>query len=195
MNCAEFTLRGTHYKFTFGFFAVWAVMIIQCGSSEISSLALIACTLHELGHIMAMHFFNIKISALTFYSGGISLRSSNPSELCSTAAEISILSAGCIVNLILMIISYAAGYQLFAMINLTLLLFNLLPLPALDGGRIIKAIAQRFSENDISAVQNSLGIIIGIAAAVFFFTKGSVSFTLPLTLALIILEGLTDGMK
>lgn len=195
MNCAEFTLHQTHYKFTFGFFAVWAVMIIQSGSSEISTMSLIACILHELGHIAAMHFFNIKISALTFYSGGISLQSRNPAELCSTAAEIIILSAGCIINLILTIISYAAGQQLFAMINLTLMLFNLLPLPALDGGRIIKAIAQRLTGNDISAVQNSIGIIFGIAAAIFFFAKGSVSFTLPLTLALIILEGLSDNMK
>lgn len=71
--------------------------------------------------------------------------------------------------------------------------FNLLPLPSLDGGRILRTVVEAISPAaDISGVQNAFGIVMGIAAAVFFFVSGSISFTLPLTLGLIVLEGLAD---
>ena len=113
--------------------------------------------------------------------------------ILSPAREIFILSAGCLVNLLLALAGTLTGSRILTGINLALMLFNLLPLPSLDGGRILRTVVEAISPAaDISGVQNAFGIVMGIAAAVFFFVSGSISFTLPLTLGLIVLEGLAD---
>jgi len=189
-SCAEFYFKGTKIRITFGFFAVWSVLIMQSPSSKAGEMALLSCLLHESGHIAAMALMGIKPKSLTFYSGGIGMKGDT---MLSPAREIFILSAGCFVNLILALWGTLAGNRIFTGINLALMLFNLLPLPCLDGGRIIKAIAECISPaHDLTGAQNIFGIAAGTAAAIFFFVSGSVSFTLPLTLGLIILEGLAE---
>ena len=97
------------------------------------------------------------------------------------------------VNLLLALVGTIMGSRIFTGINLALMLFNLLPLPSLDGGRMLRTVVEAISPAaDISGVQNAFGIVMGISAAVFFFVSGNISFTLPLTLGLIVLEGLAD---
>ena len=187
---AEFYFKGTRIRITFGFFAVWSVLIMQSPVSKAGELALLSCLLHEGGHITAMAVMGIKPQSLTFYSGGIGMKSG---AVLSPAREIFILSAGCMVNLLLALAGTIMGSRTFTGINLALMLFNLLPLPSLDGGRMLRTVVEAISPAaDISGVQNAFGIVMGIAAAVFFFVSGSISFTLPLTLGLIVLEGLAD---
>ena len=187
---AEFYFKGTRIRITFGFFAVWSVLIMQSPVSKAGELALLSCLLHEGGHITAMAVMGIKPRSLTFYSGGIGMESG---AILSPAREIFILSAGCLVNLLLALAGTLTGSRILTGINLALMLFNLLPLPSLDGGRILRTVVEAISPAaDISGVQNAFGIVMGIAAAVFFFVSGSISFTLPLTLGLIVLEGLAD---
>ena len=188
---AEFYFKGTRIRITFGFFAVWSVLIMQSPVSKAGELALLSCLLHEGGHLAAMALMGTKPRSLTFYSGGIGMKCGT---LISPARELFILSAGCTVNLLLALFGTLAGSRLFTGINLALMLFNLLPLPSLDGGRIMRTLVEILSPAaDITGVQRLLGIALGIAAAVFFFVSGSISFTLPLTLGLIILEGIADG--
>lgn len=188
---AEFYFKGTRIRITFGFFAVWSVLIMQSPVSKAGELALLSCLLHEGGHLTAMALMGTKPRSLTFYSGGIGMKCGT---LISPARELFILSAGCTVNLLLALLGTLAGSRLFTGINLALMLFNLLPLPSLDGGRIMRTLVEILSPAaDITGVQRLLGIALGIAAAVFFFVSGSISFTLPLTLGLIILEGIADG--
>ena len=51
---AEFYFKGTRIRITFGFFAVWSVLIMQSPVSKAGELALLSCLLHEGGHITAM---------------------------------------------------------------------------------------------------------------------------------------------
>lgn len=193
MYCgAEFMLRGIKIRFTFGFFAVWAILIMCC-SGRAAETALLSCLLHETGHIIAMGLMRIKVRRLIFYSGGIALSSSPPVECMDPWREIAVLSAGCAVNTVVFLTALAVGDRLTALINLALILFNMLPFSALDGGRIIKALTVRFfPAADIDGAQRICDLILGIAAAVFFILRGNVNFTLPLTLAMIILESLTE---
>ncbi len=187
----QFYFRGIKIRLTFGFFAVWSVLIVQSPVTRMGELALLCCLLHESGHIAAMAMLGVKPLSLTFYSGGISMKSGG--KLLKPSSEIFILSAGCAVNFICAAAGAALGNELLWGISLALGLFNLLPLPSLDGGRILSVIAGMTSpETDISGAQRVFGICAGICAAVFFFLKGSISFTFPLTLGLIILESLAD---
>lgn len=189
---AELSFHGIKIRFTFGFFAVWAILIM-CGSGKAAEITLISCLLHEAGHIIAMRLMKIKVRRLIFYSGGIMLTSSPPIECTGSLEEIIILSAGCIVNICVAAAAFSLGNRLWGLINLALALFNMLPFSALDGGRIIRAAAVRmFPAADIDGAGRVCDIVLGIAAAAFFMSKGNVNFTLPLTLGMIILESLTE---
>lgn len=187
-NGVQFYVCGIKIRITFGFFAVWAALIAQSPVSRAGEIALLCCLLHESGHLAAMALLGIKPRSLVFYSGGISMKSGE--RLIRPVCEIFILSAGCLINFTAAAVGAIFGNRLLWGINLALGLFNLLPLPSLDGGRILAAIVGAVSpETDISGFQRIFGILAGICAAVFFFSQGSVSFTLPLSLGLIILEG------
>lgn len=196
MDCGlDFYAGGIHFRLTFGFFAVWALLLIQSAFSETAAMAAICCGLHELGHIGAMKALKIRIRGLTFYSGGIKLKSDSLS-LRSSLTEISVLAAGPLVNLLLGAAGCIMGNRIFTGINISLLLFNLLPLSALDGGRIMSAAAEWLCPlKDVSSVFRTGDILLGIAAAVFFFMSGSVSFTLPLTMGVIVLENMVERQR
>lgn len=196
MDCGvDFYAGGVHFRLTFGFLSVWALLLLQSTFSETAAMAFVCCALHELGHIAAMKLFGIHIRGLTLYSGGARLKSDSLA-LCGTLREISVLAAGPLVNLLLGAAGCFFGNRLFAGINISLLLFNLLPLSSLDGGRILAAVSERLCPLwDIRGLFRISDIILGIGGAVLFFMSGSVSFTLPLTMGVMILEGLIDGRK
>lgn len=193
MGCgADFYAGGVHFRLTFGFLSVWALLLLQSAFSETAAAAFVCCALHELGHITAMKLLGINIRSLTLYSGGVRLRS-DPLALHGTLSELAVLAAGPLVNLLLGAAGCFFGNRLFAGINISLLLFNLLPLSSLDGGRILAAISERFCPLwDIRSFFRISDIILGMGGAVLFFMSGTVSFTLPLTMGVIILEGLVD---
>ncbi|MGN1105664.1 MAG: metalloprotease [Huintestinicola sp.] len=189
----DFYAKGIHFRFTFGFFAVWALLLLQSAFSETAAMAAISIALHESGHICAMKMLKIRIRGLTFYSGGIKLKS-DPLSLRSTLSEVAVLAAGPFVNLILGAAGCLFGSRIFAGINISLMLFNLLPLSALDGGRIIRAAADRLCPlKDFSSAFRTADILLGTMAAVFFFVSGSVSFTLPLTMGVMVMEGMWEN--
>lgn len=185
----EFTLRGLRLRFTFGFFAVWGWLMLSCKDSHAAVIALASCILHEWGHIGAMLISRVRISRLTFYSGGIKLRTRNDTGEKGLLWELAILSAGCAVNLIICIFAALANSKIWFLINLSLFLFNLLPISSLDGGRIVKALViSHFPCADIDSAQKATDIILGIALAAVFLLHGRVSFTLPLAMGLVIAE-------
>ena len=193
MSCGiDFYAKGVRFRLTFGFLAVWAMILLQSAFSDTAMAALAACLLHELGHMGAMGLSGVKIRGLTFYSGGIRLKSESLA-LRRTGTEIFILAAGPFVNLLLAVISGALGFGIFAGVNISLMLFNLLPLSMLDGGRIMAALLEHICPlKDIASAQRITDILFGGGMTVFFILSRSAGFTLPLTMALMIAEGLWD---
>ena len=67
-------------KFDFSFFAVVAFMIF-IDTSGAAVLSLIACILHEGGHLLAMAVCGANPERITFYGGGIALSKSGMESL------------------------------------------------------------------------------------------------------------------
>lgn len=160
---AEFSIGSLKVRVCFGFFA--AVMFYFYFSGEDSAgvvAALLSCFLHELGHLSAMFLFGCPPERLTLYAGGLRLTGSYTKQP-SRPQELVILSAGCAVNLALAVISHFIGAQTLALVNLSLMLTNLLPFSALDGGRILALFGSRLRKT-AAAVTAVL-----LAAAVYHF--------------------------
>ncbi|MDE5995505.1 MAG: hypothetical protein K2G56_01170 [Eubacterium sp.] len=92
--------------------------------------------LHELGHITALILFRVKpdFIKISFYGIGLKYKSN-----LSKTKEFIVLLCGPLVNLIFFLV-------LKDDINLILLLMNIFPALPLDGGRIIKLLAPKYSK-------------------------------------------------
>lgn len=105
-----------------------------CDRQNLLPPALCAAAVHELGHLGAICVVGGQVSRMRLTATG--------AELClegtlSYGRELLCALAGPLVNLLLAFVAAQAGMVVFAGINLMLGLFNLLPLSALDGGRVI----------------------------------------------------------
>lgn len=189
----EIHFRRIRIRITFGFFAVNALYILSGAAGSETVSVLLFCIMHELAHLWAMSLSDIRVSRITVYSGGFEIKSRTPIDMLPLPSRLFILSAGCAANILAAIIFKLMGFQLWSLINLSLALFNLLPCAGLDGGELIRAAAETICPDFcIDRLQQAIGAVVVIAAAAVFILRGSISFTFPLTLALIAFEKLDD---
>jgi len=136
-------------------------------------LFFLSLTLHELGHAIQATREGMEIQGITLWVfGGVAqLRSSFPSAM----AELRVAVAGPAVSLALGVVFLAAALLLplpdavdgvsfwVGQINLSLLLFNLLPALPLDGGRVLRALLWRRRDDFTSATRTAglLGHVFG----------------------------------
>ena len=120
------------------------------GVAALSGVALLAAVflcvlLHEFGHALAARRYGIGTRSITLLPfGGIALLERNPS---TPQQELVVALAGPAVNvvlaalfgLVLLIVPSAFVLSLF-WINVSLVLFNLLPAFPMDGGRVLRAL-------------------------------------------------------
>ena len=110
--------------------------------------------IHECGHFFTAYFFNWKVDKIVFYPyGGIS--KFNHEINCPLKEELIVLLMGPVMQLIsyfiLMNITYLYNYQdILTTINYSIILFNLLPIYPLDGGRIMQVIICYFTSYQLS---------------------------------------------
>jgi Zn-dependent protease len=106
--------------------------------------------IHELGHVVANIYYGIRASPPIFipYVGAvINLRQSPPNARVEAIIGIAGPVAGTIASLARFVFYLATGSELFlelAWFGFTMNLFNLLPVPPLDGGRVAAAISPWF---------------------------------------------------
>ncbi len=116
----------------------WAVAIFGAAISvdKAAVLILLCALVHELGHLFSCLFFNVDIKELNLTLMGFGLTKSQTDSHC----EIAVTAAGPLTGLIFAVIAYIAGYRQAAVISLILTAINLLPIPPLDGDRILREI-------------------------------------------------------
>ena len=120
---------------TGGFFLLLA-WLNYVDRSFLVPLALLACAAHELGHVAVIRLLGGSVKQIRLTAVGAELALDRP--LSYWQEGLSAL-AGPGVNLLLALASCnAAGGAVFAGLNLTLALFNLLPVGRLDGGRALR---------------------------------------------------------
>ena len=147
----------------------------------------LAVVLHEYGHYCVAKFLGYNMNGIVFsvFGGGI-----NTDNNFKRRDELFISIAGPLVNLVLIIISiclwwifpmtYVVLYD-FVVCNLVVMLFNLIPIYPLDGGRIIVSlITKKFNRNKILKINYVFSCIIGVFCILLFiislFVKLNFSF-------------------
>lgn len=167
-----FKIFGTKIHITFLFTAFIAILTATDKSGLILPL-IISATIHEAAHLFAMWICDCNPKSVKLIPGSIEI-SQGINVKCKNQIFISI--GGPIINLILFAVLYL-DYSFtksdatlnFALINLILAIFNLLPAKSFDGGEILKILLlKKFSENKCKIIINLLTLII----ALIFLTAG-----------------------
>ena len=161
----------------FSFFAVMGVLV--CTDRDgISFLCLLACVLHELGHLTVMLYEGRPPSLIRLYGGGI--------HISGGSRSIAAVSAGCAVNLILFALFGLPPWEsyhlrLFGVMNLPVALFNLLPIRELDGKLLLDRFLLRVCPAEravhISELCERIAAALVVPAALFLVFSGRLNFS------------------
>lgn len=108
--------------------------------------------IHELFHLFAAILMGAEVKSIVILPFGMTLRLSRD-VIRYPKKEVAIALAGPLSNVIMLIIahffrkSYSdnLNFLLFCIVNWSVLLLNLIPVPPLDGGRVLRAIIIRSS--------------------------------------------------
>lgn len=141
-------------------------------------LSLIACTLHELGHLLVLSCMGVRVRGVSLTVVGAEIQLKTP---LSYGQELLAAMAGPLVNGILAVCF--AQWSLFAGINLLLAGFNLLPVGGLDGGRVLCcALAQVLDQERCFAicrrVEQMVVTVLLISGILLLGVGGSATLTI-----------------
>lgn len=156
-------------RFDFSFFAVVAFMIF-IDTSGAAVLSLIACIMHEGGHLLAMAVCGAYPERITFYGGGIALTKAGMENLSDTKRLI-ILSAGCFVNLLAASVYLTmpdnTTVAVFSAVNLIICVFNALPIGYFDGAEVLEILLTKFvTLRTAERVKKAVGLALSVAITV-----------------------------
>lgn len=165
----------------FSFFAVIALFLLL-DSTGFGVMALAACAIHELAHMLVMAVFGIFADEITFYGAGIRITSAR-TEFAKPAVKALILSAGCAANFVSAVLFYHFGHASAAAASLFTGAFNLLPIGELDGAGLMKMLLIRLCKpENVDRTARTVGAVFAVLCigAALWLGRG-VSFTLLTT--------------
>lgn len=128
---------------------------------------LLACALHELGHIGAAAVWQGRVRSLSLTVVGAELRIDYGAPL--TYGQDSLVAlAGPGANLLFGALALGLGWELAGIVSLTIGIFNLLPIPPLDGGRVVYGLlAVRLDADWAQRLMTAMsGCLVGVLAGV-----------------------------
>lgn len=138
-------------------------------------LILMIVIVHEMGHVFFFLIFKINIEKITIYPyGGMTLVNKQLHERVYKDLFISI--GGILFQLILFFIMkllyennilYGTTFSLFKMYNLSIIIFNMIPIIPLDGSKFIFSIFNKFLSYKDSYI---MMIVLGFFSLIFFIT-------------------------
>ena len=181
---------GVKISIDFTFFAVF-FLFMMFDFSGYGILGLYACLIHETGHLAAMLMVGCRLNEILFYCAGIKITANERYKL-SFLKEFFVLICGSMVNIVIFFVCYFCSDKLtlkmpvFAVINLLIGLFNLLPVNMFDGGKITELVLSRFCLPDtayfISRILSFIITASALLASIFLYRLGIVNFTVVATL-------------
>lgn len=164
-------------KISVSFFTwiLWLVALLN-GSIKAMAFLFLLMTLHELAHVLMAAFFHLTTRQITIYPFGLCAQIQNlHTKPC--LIQLCVLLAGPIVHMItplLLLIMMKhhwispAFYQWCLMMNTQILIFNLLPIFPLDGGRMLLALL--FCLVPVKrALQLHYGFSLAFIAGLYFY--------------------------
>ena len=145
------------------------LLLFLCGYLKIGIIIFLIVLFHELGHIFFIKLFKYKIINVTLYPfGGITKVDKDINTPLNK--ELLIACGGIIFQLILFIIIYLLPINIITKnllykYNMSILLFNMLPIIPLDGSIIINSLLNKIFSYKVSYY---LYIIISIIFSIFY---------------------------
>lgn len=148
-----------------------------CDRQGLLPLAVCAAAAHELGHWALIRAFRGRVTLLRLSASGAEMAVSGP---LSYGRELVCALGGPLVNLLLALGAAQLGATVFAGLNLTLGLFNLLPMSALDGGKVLSCVISVFwgpekAQCLNAAVDGILSLLLFVCGGLLLGTGGNVT--------------------
>lgn len=171
-------MKKIYFKIHWSFIAL-GILLMLFNKGLIFLYYLIFGVLHELGHAYAGKKVGYKLNIITLMPYGASLSGNNGP--LKPKDELKIAIAGPCVNLIfILIIILLSNFnlpiyedlQIIKNINISYLMFNLLPVFPLDGGRILLALlSYKVKRKKAFKICNIVGWVITIIYFILFFAS------------------------
>ena len=155
---------GVEVSFQYLYFAVLTVVLIIDKTGGIFCCFL-ASFFHEMGHFIAIILLKQKVNRVEFSLFDVKICSSYN---VSFSKELIIVLSGVTFNFILFIFCYRI-IPMFALANLFIGLFNVLPVSTLDGGQAINILLSRYFSQRVTEIVIN---IITVAFSIPIFTMG-----------------------
>jgi len=128
------TLGGVRITMSFSFPAMLAAAV-WLGEDVVRLTA--AAAVHEGGHLAALYAVGGTVRAIEFGSFGIRIRPRFP-RIAAQHAQAVMLLAGPVAGFAAGLAAFFLGKYRFALLSAGLSCFNLLPVPGLDGGELVR---------------------------------------------------------
>jgi len=154
----------------FTFFAIIA-MFLTLDTTGFAMMSLAVCLIHEAGHLLIMLITGEKPESIMFRGGGI--------RISSNSTSVPVLLAGSTVNIGIFFALYFTLPKtdiypvMFAVLNLTIGVFNLLPIGCLDGKRLLEMF---ISEKILKAIE-AVMLVIVVVVIIVVIMHGGVNLT------------------
>ena len=180
----RFRVFGTEIYISFLFTAVISIMLAT-DRTGLALPSLFAVLMHEMGHLFCMWALDTSPKSVKLIPASVQITRSIGS---SYKKDVAVALCGPIVNLILFLSLYfnylAFGNKLtlyYALLNLIVCVFNMLPVKGLDGGTVLfSLLAKRMDYNRACIVLRFVTFIMALATlvvAVVLTVKGSINLS------------------
>ncbi len=193
----SFRFCGVRIEVKFLFVAVLAVLLVV-DRTGVVLCAFLSSAAHELAHLLAMLLFKGDVISVSFEAFGVRIVKTDTLLLHE---EIITLLAGPLVNIFLFFLCQSSALpvvSLIAAVNLTIGVFNLLPVGSLDGGRVVSLLCTHFWGAKTGGV---VALVVSLVVLVPLFILGIMllvvtrsNFSL-LVVSLFLLAGLLLNFK
>lgn len=152
-------------------FLVYLTYLFLCGDQFSVVVCLLAVFLHESGHYIVSNKLGKKVSELIFYPYGAVIEEDELSIdknewKIALAGPIMSLLLGLLCGIILLIIKNDIFCSRFLNANITIFIFNLLPVYPLDGGRAILSVSKK--PLNVIKILRLCGVFVSILLIICF---------------------------